>query len=111
MYIPSFNEEPDIGRLHALIQAHPLGAWTMAVDGELVVNHVPFLLQPERGEFGTLVGHVSRANPAWQALAKASSSVVVFQGPQAYISPSWYPSKHEHGKADPHERRTPGLAP
>jgi transcriptional regulator len=64
-------------------------------------NHVPFLLDPARGAFGTLVGHVARANPVWRRGRGAVPDLVTFQGPQAYVSPSWYPSKHEHGKAVP----------
>lgn len=69
-------------------------------DG-LNVNHIPFLLEEARGNFGTLVGHVARANPVWRNRAAAVADVVVFRGPQAYITPSLYPSKHEHGKAVP----------
>jgi transcriptional regulator len=98
MYMPQHFEERDLGVLHALIRSHPLSTWVTQADGELLVNHVPFLLDPAQGEFGTLVGHVARANPMWQ---KASKSIVIFQGPQTYISPSWYPTKHAHGKVVP----------
>jgi transcriptional regulator len=70
-------------------------------DGELIANHIPFEIDPARGEFGTLVGHVARANPIWRQPPSAVPSLVTFQGPQSYITPSWYPSKHEHGKAVP----------
>jgi transcriptional regulator len=73
-------------------------AWA---NGELVVNHLPFLIDASRGEFGTLVGHVARANPVWRAIADATPSIVVFQGTQKYITPSWYPSKQETGKVVP----------
>lgn len=91
MYIPPHFEEKDPETLRALVRAHPLGAW---VTSELVVNHIPLLL---RGN--TLVGHVSRANDVWKKLA--GESVVIFQGPEAYITPSWYASKREHGKVVP----------
>jgi transcriptional regulator len=100
-YLPPHFEETDPAALHALVQAHPLGIWVLPHQGELLVNHIPFLLDPQRGEHGTLVAHVARANPVWQALAGATTSVVVFTGPQAYVSPNWYPSKREHGKAVP----------
>src|SRR5690606_8363870 len=83
-----------------LIDAHPLGTWVTAAAGALEVNHIPFVLDPHRGEFGTLVGHVARANKVWTS-ASATESVVVFQGPESYITPSWYPTKHEHGKVVP----------
>lgn len=114
MYTPTFNEETDISTLHQLIRSKPLGSWSALVDGAIVVNHIPFVLHEDRGEFGTLVGHVARSNPIWQSYKASSESVVVFQGEQAYITPSWYPSKHKHGKAVPtwnyvvvHARGTP----
>lgn len=62
---------------------------------------MPFLLDRSRGRLGTLLGHVSRANPVWQRLPAARASIVLFQGPQAYITPAWYPGKREHGKVVP----------
>ena len=101
MYIPTHFEEQDLAVLHALIRAHPLGTWVTQVDDGLEVNHLPFVLDQTRGQFGTLVGHVSRANAVWKAASSRVESVVVFQGPQRYITPSWYPAKHEHGKVVP----------
>jgi transcriptional regulator len=100
-YLPSHFEETDSATLHALVRAHPLATWVVHHQGELLVNHIPFLLDAQLGEHGTLVGHVARANPVWQALAEGASSVAVFTGAQAYVSPNWYPSKHAHGKAVP----------
>ncbi len=101
MYLPKINEETRLDVLHDLIRAHPLGTWVSAEETELNVNHIPFVLDGSRGEFGTLLGHVARANPIWKASPSARASVIVFRGPQAYITPSWYPSKHQHGKAVP----------
>lgn len=101
MYIPKADEESDISVLHALVRAHPLATWVTVDSGEPAVNHIPMLLDPERGEFGLLAGHVARANPVWQRLSATAPSIAVFQGPESYITPSWYPSKHEHGKAVP----------
>ena len=101
MYLPKQHEETRLDVLHQLIRSHPLGTWVVMGNGELVANHVPFLIDPSRGELGTLVGHVARANPVWSATPNEVPGVVSFQGPQSYISPSWYPSKHEHGKAVP----------
>lgn len=101
MYVPKNYEEHDINVLHGLIRSHPLGTWVAQVEGNLLVNHVPFLLDPGRGERGTLIAHVARANPIWKSLSKEVPSVVIFQGPQAYITPSWYPTKHAHGKSVP----------
>ena len=101
MYIPEHFEERDLAVLHALIQSHPLGTWVTEVDGQLVVNHIPFVVDATRGPFGMLVGHVARANEVWKTVSTQVESVVVFQGPQAYITPSWYLTKHEHGKVVP----------
>lgn len=101
MYIPEFNEEKDVSILHAHIKAHPLAAWAAMSNGEIVVNHIPFVLHEKKGELGTLLGHVARANPIWKECSTDLDSVIIFQGSQAYITPGWYPSKHKHGKAVP----------
>lgn len=101
MYVPAHFAESDTSVLHALIREQPLGTWVTQGFEELVVNHIPFYLDAGRGEHGTLVGHVARSNPVWQSFSRSTPSVVVFQGPQAYISPSWYPSKQAGGKVVP----------
>jgi transcriptional regulator len=101
MYVPAHFAETEPAVLHALIRAQPLGAWVAQADGELLVNHIPFYLDANRGEHGTLVGHVARANPVWKSLSAALPSVVIFQGPHAYISPSWYAGKQVDGKVVP----------
>jgi transcriptional regulator len=101
MYVPKHFEERDTAVLHALIRSHPLGTWVTLAEGELAANHIPFLVDPARGEHGTLVGHVARANPMWTSFSKDVPSIVVFQGPEGYISPSFYPAKREHGKVVP----------
>ena len=100
-YLPPHFAELDATTLHTLVRAHPLATWVVQHQGELLVNHIPLLLDAELGEHGTLLGHVARANPVWQALASGATSVAVFTGPQAYVSPNWYPSKQTHGKAVP----------
>lgn len=101
MYMPAHFEETDEAVLRALVAAHPLGAWVTLQRGRLAVDHVPFLLDPARGEHGTLVGHVARANPVWREFSADVESVIVFQGADAYITPSWYASKRAHGKVVP----------
>ncbi|MGJ7542343.1 FMN-binding negative transcriptional regulator [Variovorax sp. LT1R16] len=101
MYLPKYHQFTDQEAVLALIEAHPLGAWVCHNEGELIANHVPFILDRSRGPHGTLMGHVSRANGVWRALTPPASSVVMFRGPQAYISPGWYPSKTEHGEVVP----------
>jgi transcriptional regulator len=86
---------------NAHIEQHLLGAWVCTADDRLVANHIPFVLDREHGANGRLLGHVSRANPVWRALAQGVPSVVMFMGPNAYITPAWYPGKQAHGKVVP----------
>jgi len=101
MYVRKQHQWADREEVFALIEAHALGAWVCQGQEGLIANHVPFVLDRSRGEHGTLMCHVSRANPVWRALGAGLPSVVVFRGPQAYISPGWYPGKAEHGKVVP----------
>ena len=101
MYLPTYHQQNDREALGALIDAHPLGAWVCHAPGDLVANHIPFVLDRTQGPHGTLIGHVSRANPVWRALGTGAASVVMFQGPQAYITPTWYPDKAVHGRVVP----------
>lgn len=109
MHQPAAFRIDDPVPMHALIAAHALGTWACvsAADG-LLMNHIPFQLDLSRGAHGTLVGHVARGNPVWRACvgaqdgnATGAPSIVAFQGPQAYVSPNWYPSKAQDGKAVP----------
>lgn len=102
MYIRKEHELTDPQALVALMASHPLGAWVcQGADGPLIANHIPFVLDRSRGPLGTLVGHVSRANGVWRELAPGRPSVVMFQGPQSYVTPAWYPGKAEHGEVVP----------
>ena len=102
MYLPAHFEETRLDVLHAFVTAHPFGLLvTEGADGP-VANGVPFVLDPGgAGGLGTLRAHVARSNPVWRDAAPGNRSLVVFQGPQAYVSPSWYASKAEHGKVVP----------
>lgn len=101
MYTPKPNEETRVEVMHALMRAHPLGTWTLFDGEDLVTQHIPFLLDVARGPVGTLLGHVARANSVWRSPPTAVRSVISFHGPQTYVTPSWYPSKREHGKTVP----------
>lgn len=101
MYVHPLHRLTHREALFALMASHPLGAWVCHARAGLVANHVPFLLDRSRGPFGTLIGHVARANSVWRELGSAVSSVVMFQGPQAYITPGWYPGKAAHGEVVP----------
>lgn len=89
----------DPATLYALVREQPLATLVVAHKGALHVNHIPLYLEPNGGGHGTLVGHVARANGLWPMLPQAA--VAVFHGPQAYVSPSWYPSKAVDGKQVP----------
>ena len=98
MYQPAHFVEPDAGTLLALMQAHPL-ATLVRGGAELAADILP--LEVERvGDTWRVTGHVARGNPLWRD-ADGESVLLLFQGPQAYVSPNWYPSKFQHGKAVP----------
>ena len=100
-YLPRHFEETNPATLHALVRDYPLATWVVQSEGELLVNHIPFLLDSTRGEHGTLIGHVARSNPVWRILQAGRVSVAIFTGANTYISPNWYPTKKENGKAVP----------
>ena len=101
MYLPKHFAEERLEVLHAAIAANPLGTLVTLDHGELVADEIPFVLDPTTGGFGTLRGHVARANPLWARHDPSAGVLVVFKGLQAYISPSWYATKAEHGKVVP----------
>jgi transcriptional regulator len=95
MYVPSHFEESRVERLHDLIDQFPFGILLTNGAQGLDANHLPFQLVRDQGPFGTLLGHVARANPIWREVGEDDEVLVVFRGGDAYISPNWYPSKHE----------------
>lgn len=101
MYTPAYHAFNDIEKMRAHIAAHSLGAWVCHAHGQLIANHIPFMLDAKHGSHGRLLAHVSRANPVWRQLIGGAPSVVMFMGPSAYITPSWYPGKRQHGKVVP----------
>lgn len=101
MYTPKYHALTNVAAMRAHIAEYPLGAWVCMAQSQLMANHIPFVLDVQHGAHGRLLGHVSRANPVWRQLADGAPSVVMFMGPHAYITPSWYPGKHQHGKVVP----------
>ena len=100
MYCPAHFEEQRPEVLHQLLALHPLATIArLGADG-LVADHVPLMHVPSAGGHGQLIGHVARANPLWQ-VQPDDEVLLVFQGPQTYISPNWYASKAEGGKVVP----------
>ena len=101
MYVPRAFAVDDVPILHQQMLATPLPVLVTHASQGLTASHVPLLLNPDEGPYGTLYGHLARANPHCKALAEGVENLVIFAGEQAYISPSFYPSKAEHGKAVP----------
>jgi transcriptional regulator len=87
--------------MHALMRAHPLATLVTVSSAGLNANHIPFYLSPEPAPYGTLLGHVARANPVWTDFAQNVEVLAIFHGPEHYISPSWYATKKETGKVVP----------
>lgn len=103
MYEPPHHREEDLATLHALIDAHPLGLVVSNGPRGPVANAVPFLIDPAAAPKGRLSAHLARANPHWQMLAAAPDDpvLIVFQGTNSYITPSWYATKRQTGKVVP----------
>lgn len=101
MYIPQYYQEARVEVLHEYIRTHPLGALITLTAGGLDANHIPFEVDPQPSPFGTLRGHIARANPLWHDASENVETLVIFRGPSAYLSPSWYPGKRETGKVVP----------
>lgn len=101
MYLPAHFNESRSEVLHECIVRHPLGTLiTYGKDG-LDANHLPFELSANTGELGVLRAHISRANTLWQDVESGAEVLVTFRAGDAYISPNWYPSKHEFHKQVP----------
>lgn len=101
MYLPKHFEQLDVEAMHELMQRHPLGTLiTIGPDG-LCADHVPLHFLKESECHGVLRGHVPRSNPVWQHTSAADEPLIIFQGPDAYITPSWYATKKETGKVVP----------
>jgi transcriptional regulator len=101
MYQPPHFREDRLEVQHALIRSHPLGLLVTFGSTGLVANPVPFWLDAAATPLGSLKAHLSRANPQWRDYDPAQEALVVFQGPEAYITPSWYAAKQETGKVVP----------
>lgn len=101
MYQPPHFREERLEIQHALIRAHPLGLLISSGEDGLLANPVPFLLDAAAAPKGVLRAHLARANRQWQALAAGQPALVVFQGVDTYITPSWYETKKETGKVVP----------
>lgn len=95
MYLPAHFAETRPEELQRIIREHPLGILVTHGSHGLDADHIPFEYDPGEDGLGALSAHVARANPVWQRCPSGTPVMVVFRGAQAYVSPSWYPSKHE----------------
>lgn len=101
MYMPAHFKEANAEILQALMREHPLATLvTLGADG-LFASHVPLEFDPQPAPFGTLRGHLAHGNPQWHDLKPETEALAIFQGPEAYVSPSWYATKRENGKVVP----------
>ena len=101
MYLPAQFTEARVPVLHDAIRQARLGTLVTLGGAGLEASHVPMLIDPEPAPYGTLSGHVSRANPQWRCAAAGVKALAMFLGPDAYISPAWYATKRQTGKVVP----------
>jgi transcriptional regulator len=101
MYTPRAFALDDLPELHQLIQHTRLAQLVTVGEQGLQASHLPLLLKPDEGPHGTLYGHLAKANRQWQDLQSGSQALVIFASAEAYVSPSFYPAKAEHGKVVP----------
>lgn len=99
MYLPTMFREDRVERLHGFIRASGLATLVTHTPSGLIASHVPMLLDASPAPYGTLIGHLARPNP--QARGALGEALAIFQGPDAYITPSWYATKRATGKVVP----------
>ncbi len=95
MYVPKQFAEHESDQILQIVRDHALGALITNLQSGLQANHIPFLIDPSDASGKTLRAHVARANSVWKDATDGDEVMVIFQGPQGYISPNWYPSKAE----------------
>lgn len=101
MYLEDTYRVIDLQVIRQIIRSYPLAVVITLQDGEIEANHLPLCLEETGAGDLLLQGHVARNNPLWSTLPLQTKALAIFQGPQSYISPSWYPSKQETGKVVP----------
>lgn len=101
MYVPKHFEVTDVEVMHGLIRDYPLSAVVTLAGGHLNANHIPMHLSGSPQPYGTLRGHIARANPLLDGINAPIETLVIFSGANSYISPSWYATKKETGKVVP----------
>jgi len=101
MYVPTHFKQEEVPELHDAIRRISFATLVTFGSEGIEGSHVPMLLDPEPAPFGTLLGHLARANPQWRRAAEGVEALAVFLGPDAYVTPSWYPTKRQTGKVVP----------
>lgn len=100
MYVPEHFRLDDVAAQHALMRTYPFAILITQGESGPEITHLPTILKSE-GALGVIECHLARANPHWRAIAKNGRGLFIYTGPQAYITPGWYPSKAAHGKVVP----------
>jgi transcriptional regulator len=100
MYRPDQFRVDDMPQMHMLMRAKPFATLVSGGASGLYASHLPTVLK-DAGPCGVIEFHLSRANPHWKDLAEGNEALMIFHGPEGYITPNWYPSKAQHGKAVP----------
>ncbi|MES5482997.1 FMN-binding negative transcriptional regulator [Bradyrhizobium sp. INPA03-11B] len=100
MYLPPHFKMDELAPIHAAMRASKLATLVTATADGLIGTPLPLILNENEGDYGTLYGHVARPNPQWK-LPAAGEAMAIFMGPDAYVTPSWYVTKAEHGKVVP----------
>lgn len=101
MYVPTHFSQDDTETLLRYVREYSFGLLVIADEQGIEANHVPFHLGEADGALGVLQCHLARANPVWKRLVQGAKVLAVFQGPDAYVTPSWYATKAEHGRVVP----------
>ena len=101
MYVPTNFAEERVPVLHETIRAIKFGTLVTLGGEDMTASHVPMLVDPEPAPYGTLIGHIARANPQWKDASDKVRALAIFLGPDAYITPSWYATKRQTGKVVP----------
>ncbi|WOG30132.1 FMN-binding negative transcriptional regulator [Endozoicomonas sp. 8E] len=101
MHIPSKFKEENLDKLHEFIQEYPLGTLIVSAENTLDADHIPFYLQKQKNAQVILQSHIAKVNPLWKKVSDGQEVLLIFHGPNAYISPNFYPSKKETGKVVP----------
>jgi transcriptional regulator len=101
VYVPAHFSEARIDALHQLIKTTEFATLVSMTSDGMIASHAPLLVDPDPAPYGTLIGHLAKANPHARAADPGVQTLVIFQGPDGYITPSYYAAKQEHGKVVP----------